>query len=169
MLLVGSRSNKNDRGFKMNVLAKLFAGNSGKAMSIGRMTMFQKMSADDTQGAYTVMEAIVPPDSGSALHRHWSFDEAAFVIEGSFECHVDGTPTMVGANESVYWPRGAVHKFRSIGPGNGRILFICSPGRIFEDFIEQISSPQIQTGTATSGPALDFRAIASTHGIEFVD
>jgi mannose-6-phosphate isomerase-like protein (cupin superfamily) len=153
----------------MDVLAKLFTRDSGKALTIGRMTIFPRMTADETLGAYTVMEAIVPPDSGSALHRHWSFDEAAFVIEGTFECHLDGMRTRVGANESVYWPRGAIHKFRSIGPASGRILFICSPGRIFEDFMKQISSSQIQTGTATSGPALDFRAIASKHGIEFID
>jgi len=111
----------------------------------------------------------VPPESGSGLHRHWSFDEAALVIEGKFECYVDGKQTTLGANESVYWPRGAVHKFKCLGRGDGRILFICSRGRIFEEFIEQISSSHIQTGTANSGPAVDFRAIASKFGIELID
>lgn len=153
----------------MDVQAKHFARDRGKAVKIGRMTFYFKMMAEDTQGAYTMVEAVVPPDSGSGLHRHWSFDEAALVSEGRFECHVDGKEKTVGPGESVYWPRGAIHKFKSIGPGDGRILFICSPGRIFEDFVEAISNPQIQTGSAISGPAVDIRRIVSKFGIEFVD
>jgi mannose-6-phosphate isomerase-like protein (cupin superfamily) len=133
------------------------------------MTFYSKMAAKDTQGAYTVVEALVPPESGSGLHRHWSYDEAALVIDGKFECHIDGKQATLGAGESVYWPRGAIHKFRSLGPRDGRILFICSPGRIFEEFVEQVSSPHVQGGDANSGPAVDFRGIASKHGIEFVD
>ena len=153
----------------VNIQARLFARDSGRAISIGRMKFYSKMTADDTQGAYTMMEALVPPDSGSGLHRHWSFDEAAHIVDGKFECHIDGKETTLGANESVCWPRGAIHKFRNLGPGDGRILFICSPGRIFEDFIEQVSSSHVPTGTANSGPAVDFRAIASKFGIELVD
>ncbi len=153
----------------MDLQAKLFGRNEGKTMRIGHMTFHYKMMAEHTQGAYTVVEALVPPDSGSGLHRHWSFDEAAFVIEGKFECHVDGKPTTLGAGESVYWPRGVIHKFRGLGPTDGRIQFILSPGRIFEDFFAQVSAAPIQTGSASSGPAVDFRAIASKHGIEFMD
>ena len=142
----------------MDIQAKLFARDTEKATRIGRMTFYFKMSAEDTQGAYTLFEALVPPDSGSGLHRHWSFDEAVRVLDGKFECYVDGKQMTFGAGESVYWPRGAIHKFRSLGPGDGRMLFICSPGKIFEDFIEQVSSAQVETGTAISGPAVDFKS-----------
>lgn len=153
----------------MDLQSKLFASDGGKTVRIGRMTASFKVTADDTQGAYTVMEAVVPPDSGSGLHRHWSYDEAAYVIGGQFDCHLDGRQCTLGAGDSVYWPRGAVHKFRSIGPEDGRILFVCSPGKIFEDFVGQIAAPGVDGGTAVSGPALDFRAIAAKHGIEFLD
>ena len=103
----------------MTIPAKLFARDGGKTMRLGRMTFHVKMAAEDTEGAYTVVEAIAPPDSGSGLHRNWSYDEAALVIDGHFECHVDGAPTPLGAGESVYWPRGAVHKFRSSAPATG--------------------------------------------------
>jgi mannose-6-phosphate isomerase-like protein (cupin superfamily) len=127
----------------MDIQARLFAHDAGNASQIGRMKFYSKMTADDTQGAYTVVEALVPPDSGSGLHRHWSYDEAALVIDGRFECYVDGKQIALRGGESVYWPRGAVHKFRSIGPGDGHILFICSPGKIFEDFIEQVSVSKV--------------------------
>lgn len=153
----------------MDIQAKLFARDEGKTLRVGRMTFHFKMTAEDTQGAYTVVEAHVPPDSGSGLHRHWSFDEAALVIDGKFECHVDGEKRMLTAGESIYWPRGAIHKFQGVGPGNGRITFILSPGRIFEEFFEQVSSSQVATGSANSAPAVDFRALASKHGIEFID
>lgn len=153
----------------MDSHAKLFANDDDKAIRMGRMTFHFKMSAEDTQGAYTVMEAIVPPESGSGLHRHWSYDEAALVIEGKFECVVDGRQMPLNAGESIYWPRGTAHKFRSVGPETGRIVFICSPGKIFEDFVAGVIAAQVPGGTANSGPAIDFRAFALKHGIEFMD
>ena len=153
----------------MDIKAKLFSPSDGKAMRMGRMTFRFTMTAEDTAGAYTVMEARVPPDSGSGLHRHWSYDEAAVVLGGRFACHVDGEEKAFGAGESVYWPRGAMHKFRSLGPDEGHILFICSPGKIFEDFIHGVASADVDTGSAVSGPAIDFRAVAARHGIEFAD
>lgn len=57
----------------MGIQAKLFARDEGKTMRIGRMTFHFKMMAEDTQGAYTVAEAHVPPDSGSGLHRGLQF------------------------------------------------------------------------------------------------
>jgi mannose-6-phosphate isomerase-like protein (cupin superfamily) len=151
----------------MTIQAKRFAPDEGKSMQVGRMTFHFKMMAEDTEGAYSAMEAVVPPDSGSGLHRHWSYDESAFVAEGRFDCHIDGKQVTLQAGESVYWPRGAIHKFRCLGPEDGRILFICSPGKIFENFVEEIVGSNVGTGVATSGPALDFRAIASNYGIEF--
>ena len=153
----------------MDIRAKLFGRDGGETTRMGRMTFRFKMTAEDTAGAYTVLEAIAPPDSGSGLHRHWSYDEAALVIDGRFECHVDGALRTFAAGDSVYWPRGAVHKFKSLGPGDGRILFICSPGRIFEDFIGEVMRSMVETGNAISGPAVDFRAIGARHGIEFID
>ena len=153
----------------IDLQAKLFARNAGRELKIGRMTMLFKMTAGDTQGAYSVIEALVPPESGSNLHRHWSYDESAFVLDGKFDCYVDGKQKTFGAGESIFWPRGAVHRFKGVGPGDGRMLFICSPGKIFEDFAEQIANPAVETGTATSGPAPDFRAIAARHGIEAID
>jgi quercetin dioxygenase-like cupin family protein len=153
----------------MDVQSKLFAPDGGKTVQIGRMRAFFKVSADDTQGAYTVMEAVVPPDSGSGLHRHWSYDETAYVIGGQFDCQLEGRQRMLGAGDSVYWPRGAVHKFRCVGPQDGRIVFVCSPGKIFEDFIGQVTTSGVEGGTAVSGPAVDFRAVAARHGIEFLE
>ena len=152
-----------------DIQAKQFARGAGRHMQIGRMTAYSQITSDDTQGAYTLMEALVPPNSGSGLHRHWSYDEAVLVLGGKFECHSDGKLVTLGEGESVYWPRGAVHNFRSVGPDDGRILFLCSPGKIFEDFIEQISASRVDGGNAVSGPAVDFRALASKFGIEMLD
>jgi mannose-6-phosphate isomerase-like protein (cupin superfamily) len=154
----------------MTVHAKLYTEDDATtAKRVGRMTFHFKVSADDTEGAYTVLEAVVPPDSGSGLHRHWSYDETARVLEGRFECYVDGSYTTFTAGQTVYWPRGAIHRFRCLGPADGRILFICSPGRGFEQFAERIAQPDVQTGTAVSGPASKFRAVAADYGIEFID
>ena len=58
-----------------DIHAKQFARSSGRSMQIGRMTVYSQITSDDTQGAYALMEASVPANSGSGLHRHWSYDE----------------------------------------------------------------------------------------------
>ena len=48
----------------MTIPAKLFARDGGKTMRLGRMTFHVKMAAEDTEGAYAVVEAVVPPEFG---------------------------------------------------------------------------------------------------------
>ena len=43
----------------MNIQAKLFARDAGRVMPVGRINFYSKMTAIDTQGAYTVVEALV--------------------------------------------------------------------------------------------------------------
>ena len=40
----------------------------------------------------------------------------ALVIDGKFECYVDGRQTTLGGGESVYWPRGAIQQIPNVTP-----------------------------------------------------
>ena len=70
----------------------------------------------------------------------------------------------------VFVPGGTPHAFRSVGPETGRQLILSTPGRLFEAFIEEVENAMVDSGKPSDNrPAVDFRAIAARHGIEFVD
>ena len=54
----------------------------GKVYKIGRMAMMFTATAAHNMGGYTLCEAIEPPESGAALHRHPAYDETFVICEG---------------------------------------------------------------------------------------
>ena len=147
-----------------------FPPNEGTTYKIGRMTVTFKTTAADTAGAYTVLEAIEPPDSGAGRHRHPTFDETFIINEGHYEFQIGEKTIRLGPGEMVFVPRGTPHAFKSIGPEIGRQLVISSPGGIFDAFIGEVAKSMVDTGSPSKpGPATDFRAIAKKYGIEFLE
>jgi hypothetical protein len=50
-----------------------------------------KLTGEETNGAFSLFEFVVPPDSGSPPHRHTREDETFYIVSGSMEFHVNGT------------------------------------------------------------------------------
>ena len=48
---------------------KRFSPGEGTAFKVGRMTMTFKTTATEGWNAYTVCEAVEPPESGAGYHR----------------------------------------------------------------------------------------------------
>ena len=145
-----------------------FVPNEGNTYKLGRMTLTFKTTAADNAGAYALLEAIEPPDSGASCHRHPTYDETFIINEGHYEFRVGDQLLKLGPGEMVFVPRGTPHAFKSIGPEIGRQLVISSPGGIFDAFISEVA--KVASGTPPNpGPATDFRAIAAKYGIEFLE
>ena len=146
-----------------------FPQSGGKRYQLGRITLSFKTSAADTGGAYSLCEAIEPPGSGAGLHRHPNYDETFIICEGRYEFRLDDKTLSLGPGETVFVPRGTPHSFTSTGPETGRQLIISSPGGIFDAFIEEVVGAMVDSGGPDKpGPAVDFRAIAARHGMEFL-
>jgi len=47
-------------------------------------------------------------------------------------------------------------------------LTISTPAGVFEAFIAELCATNVDSGSPSGGPALDLRAIAARHGIEFL-
>ena len=148
---------------------KHFSPGDGNAYKLGRITLTFKTTAADNAGAYTLCEAIEPPDSGAGLHLHRTYDETHIVCEGHYECQLGDTMLKLGPGDMMFAPRGTPHSVKSIGPGTGRELIISSPGWIFDAFIDEAIRSMIESDTPSApGPATDFRTIAAKYGIEFL-
>lgn len=155
----------------MSIVAqpKHFGPGEGKTYKLGRITLTFKTSAEDTSGAYTLCEAIEPPDSGAGLHRHATYDETHIICEGHYECQLGDRRLRLGPGDMMFAPRGTPHSVKSIGPQTGRELIISSPGGLFDAFIHEVVTSMTASGSPSKPePATDFRAIAAKYGIEFL-
>ena len=145
---------------------KHFAPGEGTTFKIGRMTMTFKTTARAGWTAYTVCEAIEPPESGAGYHRHPTYDETFIICEGHYDFRLDGKLLKLGPGDTVFVPRGTPHGFVSIGPEVGRQLIISSPGGVFDAMIAEVTL--LDTGSPTRGASEEAKAIATKYGLEFL-
>lgn len=61
---------------------KVVSGNEGKKVWAMGVLVTVKVNAEDTGGAYSVFEDMIPPGAGRSPHTHTKEDETIFVLEG---------------------------------------------------------------------------------------
>jgi len=135
-----------------------FQPGEGKSYRLGRMTMTFKTTSAEGWNAYTVCEAIEPPDSGAGYHRHATYDETFVICEGHYDFRLDGKLLKLGPGDVVFVPRGTPHGFLSTGPEVGRQLIISSPGGVFDALIAEVSA--LDTGSPTRQASQEAKDIA---------
>ena len=93
-----------------------------------------------TNGAFGLVEQLVPPGFTSPYHTHHLEDEAFYVLEGemAFVCGGQWTPAKAGT--FVFGPRNIPHGFKVVGDAPARLLLLCAPGG-FEQFVVDMSEP----------------------------
>jgi mannose-6-phosphate isomerase-like protein (cupin superfamily) len=143
-----------------------FQPGEGKRYKLGRMTMTFKTTAGPDWNAYTVCEAIEPPESGAGYHRHPTYDETFIICEGHYDYRLDGKLLKLGPGDVVFVPRGTAHGFLSTGPETGRQIIISSPGGVFDAMIAELT--MLDTGSPTRQASAEARAIATKYGLEFL-
>ena len=145
---------------------KHFQPGEGTTHRIGRMSMTFKTTAADGWNAYTVCEAIEPPESGAGYHRHATYDETFIICEGHYDFRLDGALLKLSAGDTVFVPRGTPHGFVSTGPETGRQIIISSPGGIFDAMIAEAT--KLDTGSPTRQASDEAKALAAKYGLEFL-
>jgi len=143
-----------------------FQSGEGTSYKLGRMTMTFKTTADQDWNAYTLCEAVEPPESGAGYHRHPTYDETFIICEGRYDFRLDGKLLKLGPGDVVFVPRGTPHGFVSTGPDVGRQIIISSPGGIFDAMIAEAA--MLDTGSPTRAASGEARAIAMKYGLEFL-
>ena len=120
---------------------------------------------DDTEGRYSLFEVRDVPNSGPPMHRHTREDEAFYILEGEYEIYSpDGLIMRARPGTYVHVTRGTAQAYKCVGPSEGRMLVIASPGGL-ERFFEELGA------LSASGQSGDFGAVAAVadrHGIEVV-
>jgi quercetin dioxygenase-like cupin family protein len=130
----------------------------GEGIWIVGDTMQLKATAATTNGAFTMLENLSPPQSGPPPHVHEHEDESFYVLEGEFEILIGEELVRAEPGAFAFVPRGTVHRFKCVGDRPGRILILFTPGGM-DGFFREAGRPALGDGPA---PALDEEEIART-------
>jgi mannose-6-phosphate isomerase-like protein (cupin superfamily) len=99
--------------------------------------MALRVHSREVGGAFTIVEARVPPLSGPPVHLHKDREEIFEVLDGEFRFRCAGEEFDVTPGTTVVVPRGAEHGWVNLGPRPSWLLFTFVPGGI-DDFFAEI-------------------------------
>jgi quercetin dioxygenase-like cupin family protein len=127
-----------------------------------------KAAAEQTAGAYSLIEDFAPKGSVTPLHRHREDDEAFYVLDGELTFYLgDAEPLRTCAGAFVHIPGGTVHAFR-VDSTTARYLIITTPQH--ERFYRAIAEPA-QTRSIPPETPMDLERIGAAceaYGVEGV-
>ncbi len=88
-----------------------------ETIQIGPLTLHFLITSEQSAGAVTVFEVIVPAGQRLAAptHSHDHCEETVYGIAGVLTWTVDGKVIDVGPGQALCIPRGAVHRFDNNG------------------------------------------------------
>ena len=87
-----------------------------------------KVLTSETNGNYTILDVIHPPNLGPALHIHPKGPETFYIIEGDYEFILDEKSITGKPGDVIFVPKGAPYRF-IVGYKGGHALVI-SPAEL---------------------------------------
>src|SRR5579864_1831608 len=81
---------------------------------------------DQTEGAWSLLETVLPRDHGPPPHEH-PWDECYYVVKGEVRFSLDGREHLLGEGDFVYAPAGALHGFSGASESPARMLIFDAP------------------------------------------
>ena len=134
----------------------------GRSIDLGGFSMAVKATQDDTEGAFTLLEAQEPPGFGPPLHIHRNAAEAFYVLEGEYIIFLEGREAVCPAGSFIFIPAGLVHGFR-VGDVPSRKLNLYAPAAMVGYFDEVAAA--ISAGNLEDDALAD---IAKRYGMDVV-
>ena len=114
---------RNDEGQKLNVI--------GDNQNI-------KLTGEDTNGQFTLIEQLNDPGIGIPPHVHENEDEVFQVLSGEVEMTVGENSVILKAGDLIFCPRGIPHSWKVIGNQKARAMLSIFPAGL-EKMFEELS------------------------------
>ena len=134
----------------------------GRSIDLGNFQMSVKASGEQTNDAFTLLEADEPPGFGPPMHIHREAAEAFYVIAGEYVIFVRDQEFACPAGSFIYIPAGVPHGFR-VGPVPSRKLNLYTPAAMIGYFDE------LSAALATGEPNPDaLTQIADRYGMDVI-
>jgi quercetin dioxygenase-like cupin family protein len=143
--------------------------NGGKILSVVGGNYRVLVSGKQTNGAFSVIDMLVPPQNGPGPHAHANFQESFYIVDGEVEVHSEAGSYTAKKGSFVVVPQGGVvHYFKNVSNKPAHLLCTVVPAGL-EEFFEEIGEP-IAAGEFLPTPPMDpesikkLQAIAQKHG-----
>ena len=98
------------------------------------------VSGEETDGRFSLVEFLQPPDEWTPLHVHRHADQTQYVLEGELTVYLTGQSFAVGPGECVYSPMNTPHTEHVTSTEPVRVLGVNSPAG-FEKFVMAAGEP----------------------------
>ncbi len=142
----------------------------GKMLWVADELITFKASGEDTGGAYSFTDSVVPSGGGAPPHVHHREDEAFWVLEGELEVQVGENTFRSRAGSFVHLPRDIQHAYQNVGTGPARFLTLMVPAGL-EKFFEEVGKPATDQSSPPPFEEEDIDkllAVAPKYGVEIL-
>jgi quercetin dioxygenase-like cupin family protein len=149
-------SDNTNNGFKLKE-------NEGTKINFHGTKMTVKVSGDDSDGKYTLIEMEHPPNTGPALHIHSNAPEAYYVLDGQYSIRRANETYQARPGDFVFIPKDIPHNYQS-GPDGGKVLVISPAG--LEGYFKEVADILHRQNELSWNDEVE---IAKCYGQEFLD
>lgn len=117
---------------------------TGHAHSLGFSSLAFKVTTADSGGNLFIIEhRNLAPNTGPALHLHFSQDEWFYVMEGEVAFQVGEKQAQLRAGESVLAPRRIPHTFSAVGAPAHMLIAFTPAGKMESYFVDAVAHPKL--------------------------
>jgi quercetin dioxygenase-like cupin family protein len=117
--------------------ALLMKQGEGESLKVMGVDVRFLCDSGQTGQAWSLMENILPKDSGPPLHEH-PWDEAYYVVEGRVRFMLGSESEVLGAGDFIYAPAGTHHGFQGVSDQPARLLILDVPAHS-ESFFREVN------------------------------
>ena len=149
-------------GSRPKSLPRIVRSDEGRSVTVLGDRMRIKLTAEDTNGLFTLIEENNEAGVQIPPHVHEHEDEVFYVLAGELELTVGDETTVLQAGDLAFGPRGVAHSWRTVGPSTTKVLLSVFPAGLEAMFAE--------LGELPPGPP-DMAKVTETcgrYGIRFV-
>ncbi len=140
---------------------KIVPPHGGQQLNVLGDNVFIKLRAEDTNGAYTLIEQRTHAGTGIPLHVHENEEETFFIVSGAYEFTLESRKFTALAGTTVHLPRGLPHAFQVVEGTPAHALVFVQPSGI-EKMLEEL-------GALPFPPAMGQAvAICARYGVHFL-
>jgi quercetin dioxygenase-like cupin family protein len=144
------------------------ASAGGPPLHLLGATVTPKVTAAQTNNAYTIFEVVCPPGAGAPPHRERE-DEVVFVLDGELTLMVDWREHRAGPGACAFVPRGTPHAYRNVSGRPARALVLCAPGAAREAMFAALAAWAGSGGPGGGPPDVNAAAaICREFGVELL-
>jgi mannose-6-phosphate isomerase-like protein (cupin superfamily) len=130
-----------------------------------------RVSGEETDGRFCLVEFLQPPGEWTPLHVHRDSDQTQYVLEGELTVYLPGRSFIVGPGECINTPINVPHTECVTSAGPVRVLDVNAPAG-FDEFVAAAGEPASElTLPPQDQPPPDVErlaALAAEHDIEVV-